>query len=140
MRGHAYGADLWAGYSVADWWKLSAGFSLEHEYFRFKPGSSGLLGTAIAGNDPRHRAFLRSSMNLGDHWKLDGDLREVGALPDPHVPGYVELDARLAWAPNGRWELSLAGMNLLHPWHQEYVLGQSDRIGRTVFLDARMKF
>jgi iron complex outermembrane receptor protein len=140
MRGHAYGADLWAGYSISDWWKLSAGFSLEHEYFRFKPGSSGLLGTAIAGNDPRHRAFLRSSMNLGDHWKLDGDLREVGALPDPHVPGYVELDARLAWAPNGRWELSLAGMNLLHPWHQEYVLGQSDRIGRTVFLDARMKF
>jgi iron complex outermembrane receptor protein len=140
MRGHTHGADLWAGYSVADWWKLSAGLSLEREHFRFKPGSSGLLGTAIAGSDPKHRAFLRSSMNLGDHWKLDADLREVGALPDPHVPGYVELNARLAWAPNGQWELSLAGMNLLHPWHQEYVLGQSDRIGRTVFLDARMKF
>lgn len=140
MEGHTYGADLWGGYSVADWWKLSAGLSLEREHFRFKPGSSGLLGTAIAGDDPTHRAFVRSSMNLGNHWKFDADLRQVGALPDPHVPGYVELNARLAWAPNDRWELSLDGMNLLHPWHQEYVLGTADRIGRTVFLDARLKF
>ncbi|MGH8214390.1 MAG: TonB-dependent receptor plug domain-containing protein [Rhodanobacteraceae bacterium] len=140
MRGHTYGADLWAGYSVADWWKLSAGVSLEREGFSFKPGSSGLLGTAIAGDDPSHRAFLRSSMNLGVHWKLDADLREVGALPDPRVPAYTELNARLAWAPNDRLELSLTGNNLLHPWHQEYVLGNSDRIGRTVFLAARMKF
>lgn len=140
MEGHTYGADLWGGYSVTDWWKLSAGLSLEREHFQFKPGSSGLLGTVVAGDDPAHRAFIRSSMNLGDHWKFDADLRQIGALPDPHVPGYVELNARLAWAPNDRWELSLTGMNLLHPWHQEYVLGNADRIGRTVFLDARLKF
>ncbi|HJP99486.1 MAG TPA: TonB-dependent receptor, partial [Rhodanobacteraceae bacterium] len=140
MEGHTYGADLWGGYSVADWWKLSAGLSLEREHFRFKPESAGLIGTSIAGDDPEHRAFLRSSMNLGAHWKVDADLRGVGALPNPHVPGYVELNARLAWDPNDRWELSLTGMNLLHPWHQEYVLGQADRIGRTVFLDARLKF
>lgn len=140
MRGHTYGADMWAGYSVAEWWKLSAGLSLEREHFRFKPGSSGLFGEGIAGNDPAHRAFLRSSMNLGAQWKLDADLRQVGALPDPHVPGYVELNARLAWTPDDQWELALTGSNLLHPWHQEYVLGQADRIGRTFFLDARLKF
>jgi iron complex outermembrane receptor protein len=140
MEGHTYGADIWGGYSVADWWKLTAGVSLEREYFRFKPGASGLLGTAIAGDDPEHRAFLRSSMNLGAEWTLDADLRQVGALPDPHVPRYTELNARLAWGPNDRWELSLAGTNLLHPWHQEYVLGNADRIGRTVFFDARLKF
>jgi iron complex outermembrane receptor protein len=140
MQGHTYGIDAWTAYSIADWWKLSAGLSLEREHFRFKPGASGLLGTAMAGNDPEHRAFVRSSMNLGRHWTLDADLRQVGALPDPHVPGYTELNARLAWAPNDRWEVSLAGMNLLHPWHQEYVLGLADRIGRTVFLDARLKF
>lgn len=140
MQGHAWGVDVWAGYSVADWWKLGAGLSEEREYFRFKPGSSGLLGTAIAGNDPRHRAFLRSSMNLGARWQLDADLREVGELPDPRVPAYTELNARLGWTPNDRWELSLSGMNLLRAWHQEYVLSSSDRIGRTVFLDARLKF
>jgi hypothetical protein len=31
-------------------------------------------------------------------------------------------------------------MNLLHAWHQEYAWSNADRIGRTVFLDARLKF
>ena len=140
MRGHTYGVDMWAGYSVADWWKLSAGLSEEREHFGFKRDSAGFYGQAEAGNDPRHRAFLRSSMNLGARWQLDADLRDVGELPDPRVPGYTELNARLGWVPNDRWELSLSGMNLLHPWHQEYVAAYANRIGRTFFLDARFKF
>jgi len=140
MQGHTYGVDIWAGYSVAEWWKLSAGLSEEREHFRSKPGSLGLFGGAEAGNDPRHRAFLHSSMNLGAHWQLDADLRDVGELPNPRVPGYTELNARLGWLPNDRWELSLSGMNLLHPWHQEYVAAYANRIGRTFFLDARLKF
>jgi hypothetical protein len=56
------------------------------------------------------------------------------------MPGYTELNARLGWMPNDRWEVSLAGMNLLHPWHQEYVAAYANRIGRTLFLDARLKF
>ena len=140
MQGHTYGADIWAGYSVTDWWKLGAGFSEEREHFRFKSGSPGFFGTAEAGDDPRHRAYLRSSMNLGSRWTLDADLRDVGELPNPYVPPYTELNARLGWRPNDRLELSLSGMNLLHPWHQEYVLSNADRIGRTVFLDARLKF
>jgi iron complex outermembrane receptor protein len=140
MQGHTYGADIWAGYSVTDWWKLSAGLSEEREYFRFIPGSAGFFGASEAGDDPMHRAFLRSSMNLGAQWQLDADLRQVGELPNPHVPAYTELNARLGWKPNDRLDLSLSGMNLLHAWHQEYVLSNADRIGRTVFLDARLKF
>jgi iron complex outermembrane receptor protein len=140
IQGHTYGADIWAGYSVTDWWKLSAGLSEEREYFRFIPGSAGFFGASEAGDDPMHRAFLRSSMNLGAQWQLDADLRQVGELPNPHVPAYTELNARLGWKPNDRLDLSLSGMNLLHAWHQEYVLSNADRIGRTVFLDARLKF
>jgi iron complex outermembrane receptor protein len=140
MQGHTYGVDIWAGYSVADWWKLSGGLSEQREHFGFKPGSAGFYGSSEAGSDPRHRAFLRSSMNLGVHWQFDADLRDVGELPNPRVPGYTELNARLGWMPNDRWELSLSGMNLLHPWHQEYVAAYANRIGRTFFLDARLKF
>jgi len=140
MQGHTYGVDIWAGYSVADWWKLSGGLSEQREHFGFKPGSAGFYGSSEAGNDARHRAFLRSSMNLGAHWQFDADLRDVGELPNPRVPGYTELNARLGWMPNDRWELSLSGMNLLHPWHQEYVAAYANRIGRTFFLDARLKF
>ena len=36
-------------------------------------------------------------MDLGDDLNFDADLRDVGALPDPKVPEYVELNARLGW-------------------------------------------
>ncbi len=140
MAGHTFGTDIWASYAVADWWRLGAGLSEEREYFHYKPGSAGFLGTPVAGDDPRHRGFLRSSMNLGEDWTLDADLREVGELPDPHVPAYVELNARLGWRVTGKLQISLSGFNLLHPWHQEYVFPGSDRIGRTLFLDTRLGF
>ncbi|MGH8212784.1 MAG: TonB-dependent receptor plug domain-containing protein [Rhodanobacteraceae bacterium] len=140
MEGHTYGADIWASYALADWWRLGAGLSEEREHFRFKPGSAGFLGLSQAGDDPDHRSFIRSSMNLSDDWTLDADLREVGELADPHVPSYVELNARLGWKINDRLQISLSGFNLLHPWHQEYVFPGSDRIGRIVFLDTRLGF
>jgi len=140
MAGHSYGVEAWGSFTVTDWWRLGAGFSTLHQYLHFKPGASGLLGVAQAGDDPSHHGFLRSAMNFSKHWSLDADLREVSALPDPKVPGYVELDARLGWKVNDKLEFSLSGFNLLHPWHQEYVFPGSDRIGRSVSLDTRVTF
>lgn len=140
MAGHTYGADIWSSYSIADWWRLGAGVSVERERLHLKTGSNGLLGTAEAGDDPNHRGFLRSSMNLGTGWTFDADLREVGELSNPHVPAYTELNMRLGWQVNDKLNISLSGFNLLHPWHQEYVFPFSDRIGRSVFLDTRVKF
>jgi iron complex outermembrane recepter protein len=140
MEGRTWGVEAWGSYAVADWWRLGAGFSTLRQRLRFKPGASGLLGLSQAGDDPSHHGFLRSSMNFGDRWTLDADLREVAALPNPAVPAYVELNARLGWKVNDRLQLSLSGFNLLHPWHQEYVFPDSDRIGRGVSFDTRLKF
>lgn len=140
MEGRIAGVEAWASYAVRDWWRLGAGFSAQREHLRFKPGASGLLGVAQAGNDPRRRGFIRSQMNLTDRITLDADLRAVGPLPKPRVPGYVELNTRLGWWVNDRLQLALSGWNLLRPWHQEYVFPGSDRIGRSVSLDARVKF
>ena len=140
MAGHVRGVEMWGSVQPADWWRLSAGLTLQREHLRFKPGASKLLGTWQAGNDPQHRAFIRSTMVLSTRWTLNADLRKVGPLPNPHVPGYVELNARLGWKVSDRLELSLAGFNLLHPAHQEYVFPGSDRSGRSVLLDTRLRF
>jgi iron complex outermembrane receptor protein len=140
MTGHAWGLETWGSYAISDGWRLSAGFTTQRQHLRFKPGASGVLGVAQAGNDPGHQGFIRSAMNLSDRWTLYADLRGVSALPDPKVPGYVELDARLGWRVNDRLELSLSGFNLLHAWHQEYVVASSDRIPRSVSFDTRVKF
>jgi len=138
MRGHTYGGEVWGSYAVSDWWQLGAGIDAQRQRLGFKPGASRLLGMEQAGDDPQYQGFIRSMMNLSGNWTLYADLRGVDALPDPKVPGYMELDLRLGWLVNDRLELSLSGSNLLHSWHQDYPAG--NRIGRGVSLDARLNF
>ena len=42
------------------------------------------------------------------------------ALPNPPVPSYVAVDARLAWTVSRGVELSLAGFNLFDRSHPEF--------------------
>ena len=140
MKGDVYGAELWGDLHLTDWWRLRAGVNWQHEDLRFAPGS-GLGGLALVADDPTYRASLRSSMTLGDGVAFDAALRTVGPLPHPAVPAYTELDLRLGWAVTSSWDLSLAGNNLLHPYHLEFIeVGQSDRIPRSVWLDSRWRF
>lgn len=120
MRGGVEGVEIWGDLQATSWWRLSATLDLLHEHLGFVQGASQLLGVAQAGDDPKQQASLRSSMDLGHGVTLDGDLRYVGALPDPAVPAYAELDTRLGWAVTRRVRLSLSGFNLLHDRHQEY--------------------
>ncbi|HEV2623302.1 MAG TPA: TonB-dependent receptor [Frateuria sp.] len=140
MEGHTWGLEAWGSYAIDDGWRLGAGLTTRHQRLRFKPGASGLLGLSQAGNDPARQGFIRSVWNFAGRWTLSADLRGVSALPDPKVPGYVELDARLGWRVSDRLEFSLSGFNLLHPWHQEYVFPGSDRIARSVSFDTQLRF
>jgi iron complex outermembrane recepter protein len=138
IEGHVYGLESWATYQALDWWRLSAGFNLQHENFIFTPGAIPLLDVSQEGDDPHHQASLRSSMDLIDNLTFDADFRDVGALPDPKVPEYVEANARLAWHVTDRLDLSLSGFNLLHGHHVEYLPG--DEIRRSFFLETRWRF
>ena len=138
IEGHVYGLESWATYQALDWWRLSAGFNLQHENFIFTPGAIPLLDVSQEGDDPHHQASLRSSMDLIDNLTFDADFRDVGALPDPKVPEYVEANARFAWHVTDRLDLSLSGFNLLHGHHVEYLPG--DEIRRNFFLETRWRF
>lgn len=140
MGGHTYGLEAWGSYQAASWWKLSAGFNLLSEHLKFKPGASRILGLAQAGSDPKHQASVRSSMNLGHGFTLDGDLRYVGARPDPFVPHYVELNARLGWNITERVQLSLSAFNLLHDRHQEFTAPESNAVPRSFLADLQWRF
>jgi iron complex outermembrane receptor protein len=140
VDGHEYGLEAWGDFRATDWWKLTAGVDVLRQGFHFALGASQLLGLAQVGDDPHHQAMLRSSMNLGQGVTLDADLRYVGELPDPRVPQYVELNARIRWAITDNIEISLSGFNLLHPQHQEYTFPGSDEIKRNFFIDTRWKF
>jgi iron complex outermembrane receptor protein len=139
-RGLTYGAEFWASYRLADWWAIGPAFNIQHEHFRFKPGSAQIGGTTFIANDPNHQASLRSSMNIGPVVTWDALLRYVGRLHSPPLADYAELDMRLGWKVTPQLDVSLSGFNLLHAHHQEFVADTATTIARSFLVDARLKF
>lgn len=144
MRGDTYGVEGWANWQVLEWWRVSPGFTVLREQFRFKPGASGILGIAQAADDPSSHAEVTSSMQLNHVVSLDATLRYVGALPSPASPHYVELNGRVGWQVANSVDLSINGLNLLHARHYELPAfpggGGGEPIVRSVMAEARWRF
>ena len=71
------------------------------------------------------------------YWQL----RRVARLPQAAVPGYHELDVRLAWQAGPGVELALAGRNLLLARHPEFgAAGMRQLAERPVFASATLRF
>ena len=141
MKGDTYGVEAWANWQVTAWWRLSPGITVLHEQLRFKPGASGILGIAQAADDPSAHAELSSSMDLGSRVALEATLRYVGAFPNPALPHYYDLNARIGWRVSNSLDLSVNGLNLLHARHYEFPSSQGgEPIGRSLMGEARWRF
>jgi iron complex outermembrane receptor protein len=138
LEGHGYGIDAWTDWRPTRWWTLSGGVSWIEKKLHFAAGASGILGTGQLGEDPSHVVKLRSSMNLGRHFRLDANFRAVGALGNSGVGAYQELGGRLAWLPAPGVVVSVSASNLLHDHHQEYPGG--DLIPRRVLGGVELRF
>jgi iron complex outermembrane receptor protein len=135
LQGDTLGIEAWLDFQVASWWRVSPGLSTVSERLSYKPGASAILGTTEAGNDPSGHASIKSSMDFGHGLSLNGIFRYVASLPQPALPHYTEVDAKLNWQPCRQLSLFVAGQNLLHQVHLEYPTagGQGEFIRRSVF-------
>jgi iron complex outermembrane receptor protein len=140
LKGRTYGVEIWGDYQLTPWWRLSAAFDELLENFDFKPGASGVLGVSQLGDDPENSASLRSAISLGSDVSLNADLRYVGALPDPHVPSYVEFNTGIAWDFSQTLRLSLSGFNLLHARHQEFPSSEANAVPRSFSVGVQWRF
>ena len=59
-------------------------------------------------------------MSLGKKLEVDSWLRYVAGFDNGGVPGYFNLDLRVAWHLRKNLELALVGQNLLTDRHQEF--------------------
>jgi iron complex outermembrane receptor protein len=120
LHGTVYGLEAWSSYQVMSGWRLRAGATLLSEHLR--PDSDSLDPSAVsgAGNDPKHQGLLRSSIDLASNVGFDLTLRSVGRLPNPAVPAYTAVDARLGWSATPKIELSVTGTNLFDGGHPEF--------------------
>jgi iron complex outermembrane recepter protein len=139
IEGHTYGVEAWAQWRVLSWWRLSPGVRTVHEDLTFKPGAGALVGLSQSGDDPSSQAMLTSSMDVAARFTVDATLRRVGALPDPALPAYTELNARLGWQALQTLELSLDGFNLLHARHLEFPAPYGEEIPRSCMLQVEWR-
>ena len=139
MEGSAYGFEAWANIQLTPWWRLSPGVRTLHKRLEFSEGASGIVGVRQAGNDPSSRYYLKSSMDLR-RFTLDVILRKVGALPEPALDDYTELNARFAWRVSDRFEVAVKGFNLLNEIHLEYPEPEGRGIRRSVMAELRFNY
>jgi iron complex outermembrane receptor protein len=110
-----------------------------HKRLEFSDGASGIAGVRQAGNDPSSRYYLKSSMDLR-RLTLDVMVRKVGALPEPALNEYTELNARIAWRVNDRLEVAVKGFNLLNEIHLEYPEPEGHGIRRNLMAELRYNY
>lgn len=140
MEGNTYGVEAWGTYAATDWWRLKAGVNAIRKELHLKPGSRDFFGVRFAGNDPSFQFQAQSDMDLGQDVNFNVSLRSIDALASPRVPAYTEADAKITWRVVDSLQLSLAGMNLLHERHQEFINGSLPALAipRSVYLSARL--
>ncbi|HEY2384930.1 MAG TPA: TonB-dependent receptor [Terriglobia bacterium] len=128
LEGETHGFELAANYQILRWWRLHGGYDLLLENIHVKPGTVDLNNALNETADPRHQLAMRSSMDLPRNFELNAQSRWIDSFRFNNagtpgiVPSYSELDSRLAWHATRKVELSVAGQNLLHNRHLEYVV------------------
>ncbi len=119
IEGKVSGVEGWGSYRVMPTWRLSAGFVLQDIDRKVKPGRIDLGGMASLGNDVERTAMVRSSWSPTPHHDFDVIARYVGDLATA-VPSYTAVNARAAWRPLPRLEVSLSVENLFDRSHIEW--------------------
>lgn len=118
LAGRTEGVEVAVAWQAASRWRLQGAYTwFQSDILR------GSVGRGDRGSSPRHKASLRSNIDLGPHWEMDTGIRYVARLQGIGVPGYWEADVRLAWKPTVHWELAVIGQNLLHERHFEFPRG-----------------
>jgi iron complex outermembrane receptor protein len=140
FKGRTSGVEGWGSWRLMPAWRLAGGFVLLREHFDRKEGSRDVGGPSQIANDPRQTAQLRSSWDVTPKIEFDVAARYVGRLPDPVVPAYTVVDARLGWRVIPDLELSLVVQNAFDRKYSEFgTVAARAEFDRAFFVKAQWK-
>lgn len=148
MHGNAYGAEIAADWLPVNWWRIQAAYSYERLAMYLDGTSTDTVNRDNAeGDTPRHQYSVRSGFDLGKQVSLDLWLRgtdRIAFISGTSIPGYITMDARLAWKPHRNLELTIVGQNLLDNRHPEflpeYINTRPSEVVRSMYGKATWKF
>lgn len=138
IEGRTTGIEGWASYRFNPGWRVSGGATFMNHTRKVKPGEVDLGGLPSLGNDPRRTGQLRMSWDATPRHEVDVAVRHASDLPNPSIPGYTVVDARVAWRLLPSLELAVEVKNLLDREYSEFGAPANRAIfERAVFLRAR---
>jgi iron complex outermembrane receptor protein len=120
LNGRTQGVELSGSLQPLPVWRLRASYTYFDVSITKDIDSRDIGGGATEANDPSHMFGLRTDVDLPGGVELNLFLRGIGALKNPIVPSYTELNGRIGWRPTQHFEVSLAGQDLLHDHHPEF--------------------
>jgi iron complex outermembrane recepter protein len=121
MRGETYGFGLAATYEVNPCWRLSGGYSFLRMHLHARDDAMANAESG-EGKSPQNQVYMQSGWDIGHGVELDLTGRYVDGLSALQIPGYMAMDARLAWQPRESLELAVVGRHLLDASHYEYIV------------------
>jgi len=121
IKGSANGAEIAPDWKATRWMELKATYSyvslnLEDKATHTKTG----YVSSYEGGSPHNVGTAQALFNLPKGFEFDPTYRYAGALSAQGVRAYGTVDVRLGWHFAKRFELSVAGQNLLQPRHAEF--------------------
>lgn len=134
IPGYSYGGEISLTWKPVTNWRLTAFYSYIHGIFDV-PESTRSVVTLDA---PQNQVGLRSAIDLGRNWQFDVIGRFVDEWRSQDVPAYFTCDARLAWSPSPRFQISLVGQNLVEDYHRE--ASSTQEVPRSVYAKVTVNF
>ena len=119
--GRAYGVEVAADWQVTPKWRLGSTYTyLNTQIDKNLVDDPNIAVLVSEGVNPRNVISIRSFLFVTPQIDFDLALRFVGSLPERNIDSYTVMDARLAWRPFPKLELSIVGQNLLEEGHAEF--------------------
>ena len=120
LNGRSQGVELAGSLQPLPMWRIRASYTFLDVSITKDIDSRDIGGGASEANDPSHIFGFRTDVDLPRRVELNLFLRSIGALPNPRVPAYTELNGRLGWRATEHFEVAIAGQDLLHDHHPEF--------------------
>jgi iron complex outermembrane receptor protein len=128
LHGHSAGVELGINVQPLTAWRTHVGYTYLNTDITRDEGSRDVGQGVSEANDPHHVLSLRTSVDLGRAIEIDAFVRRVGALPNPAVPAFTEVNARIGWRPTTRVDIALIGQDLVHARHPEFGVDSPARL------------
>lgn len=120
LVGTTRGVEIAPEWKPMPYWRLRASYSFLQ--MELKRGTNSLdVGTAgpTEGSSPRHEATLLSGLDIKKAFSVDLTFRYVSRLAAQEIRAYTTADAQFTWRAGQHLSFSVAGQNLLQPYHYE---------------------